>query len=217
MQDILPGPNRQWQQRALLLAKITVFYNLAEGIISVIFGADDGTLALFGFGIDSFVEVISGIGIWHMIWRLQHRFSGNPDRFEQTALAITGTGFYILAVGLFATAAVNLYTGHRPESTFWGIIISVVSIATMWALIHFKIKVGRQLQSDAIMADANCTKTCLLLSFVLLLASAGYELTGIGGLDAIGAIAIAVFSFKEGREAFEKSRGKACNCCKCVH
>ena len=75
----------------------------------------------------------------------------------------------------------------------------------MWALIHFKVKVGKELDSEAILEDANCTKTCLYLSFILLLASAGYELTGIGGIDSIGAILIAVFSFREGRESFEKA------------
>jgi divalent metal cation (Fe/Co/Zn/Cd) transporter len=73
-------------------------------------------------------------------------------------------------------------------------------------------RVGRQLQSDAIIADANCTKTCLYLSFVLLLASAGYAATGIGGLDSLGAVAISVFAFRERREAFEKARGKNCSC-----
>ena len=200
-------------QRAILLAQITVFYNLLEGVVSVIFGMDDETLSLFGFGLDSFVEVVSGIGIWHMVRRMQRHPDDNPDRFEQNALRITGSAFYALAAGLAIMAAVNLYTGHHPETTMWGVVISIISIATMWALIHFKVKVGNQLHSDAIIADAQCTKTCLYLSFVLLLASAGYELTGIGGIDAIGAVALAVFSFREGREAFEKASGKGC-CCK---
>ena len=82
----------------------------------------------------------------------------------------------------------------------------------MWALIYFKVKVGRQLNSDAILEDANCTKACLYLSFTLLLASVGFELTGIGGIDSIGAILIAIFSFREGRESLEKSRGESCHC-----
>jgi len=199
-------------RKALILAYITIFYNVLEGAVSVFFGLEDETLALFGFGIDSFVEVISGIGIWHMIRRLSRHPGDQRDRFEQTALRITGSAFYLLSAGLIATAGINLIQGHRPVTTFWGIIVSLVSIATMWALIHFKVDVGRKLQSDAILADANCTKTCLYLSFFLLLASAGYELTGIGGLDSLGAMAIAIFSFREGREAFGKAKGKSCGC-----
>jgi predicted Co/Zn/Cd cation transporter (cation efflux family) len=199
-------------KRAILLAQITVFYNLLEGLVSVFLGLDDETLSLLGFGIDSFVEVISGIGIWHMVYRMKRDLAGDVDPFERTALLITGGAFYLLSLALIVTAVHNLYYGHRPETTFWGIVISLVSIVTMGLLISFKMRVGRQLQSDAIIADANCTKTCLYLSFVLLLASAGYAATGIGGLDSLGGLAIAVFAFREGREALEKARGKNCAC-----
>jgi len=208
----LPATRAGLLKRALLLARLTVFYNLVEGLVSVFFGLEDETLSLFGFGLDSFVEVISGIGIWHMVRRMQDRTLLDTDAFERNALRITGSAFYLLTIGLIVTAAVDLYQGHRPETTFWGIVIALISIVTMAGLIHFKKKVGRQLHSDAIIADANCTRACLYLSFVLLVASAGYAITGIGGLDSIGAVAIALFAFREGREAFEKARGKSCSC-----
>jgi divalent metal cation (Fe/Co/Zn/Cd) transporter len=205
-------PKVKLYRRALLLAQITVFYNVVEGLVAVFFGVEDETLSLFGFGLDSFVEVLSGIGIWQMVRRIKYNPDANPGPFEKKALRITGTAFCILAVGLVLTAGINLYQGHRPETTFWGIVIAVISIFAMWALIHFKVKVGRQLHSDAILEDASCTKACLYLSFTLLLASAGFELTGIGGIDSLGAILIAIFSFREGRESFEKARGASCLC-----
>jgi len=197
---------------ASILAIVTIAYNILEGLVSVYFGAEDNTLALFGFGLDSFVEVISGIGIWHMIQRIQRQPERDPDRFEITALRITGSAFYLLTVGLMISALLNLYRGHKPETTFWGVVIALISISVMWFLIRYKMKVGRQLQSEAILADANCSRVCLWLSWVLLLTSAGYELTGIGGMDAVGAIIIAVFSFREGRESFEKARGEIHHC-----
>ena len=198
---------------ANILALITIFYNVIEGIVSVFFGFKDETIALFGFGIDSFVEVISGVGIWHMIRRLKQNGNENPDRFEKDALRVTGTAFYILAIGLAVTAILNIYHGHKPETTLWGIIISAISISTMWALIHYKLKIGKELNSQAILTDAACTKVCIQLSLILLLASAGYEFTGIGGLDSIGAILIAWLSFREGRESFQKARGNiVCGC-----
>ncbi|PKL84243.1 MAG: hypothetical protein CVV24_00770 [Ignavibacteriae bacterium HGW-Ignavibacteriae-3] len=196
----------------MTLAVITVLYNIGEGLISVYLGVKDETLSLFGFGVDSFVEVISGIGIWHMLVRIKS--SGEErDEFEKRALRITGTAFYILVAGLIISAIYNFIIGHKPETTFWGIIISLVSILTMSLLIYYKLKTGRALDSRAIIADANCTKTCLYLSIILLAASAGYEITGFGGFDSIGALLIAYFSYKEGREAFEKARtGKHCGC-----
>jgi hypothetical protein len=175
---------------ANVLALITIFYNIMEGLVSVYFGVNDKTLALFGFGLDSFVEVISGMGIWHMINRIRTNVGTNSDSFERQALKITGTAFYSLSVGLVVTALINVYQGHKPETTFWGIVISLVSIFTMCILIHYKVKIGTQLGSQAIIADANCTKACLYLSVILLLSSAGYELTGIGDIDSVGAVFI---------------------------
>jgi divalent metal cation (Fe/Co/Zn/Cd) transporter len=197
---------------AYILALITIFYNVVEGVVSVFLGLQDETLSLFGFGLDSFVEVISGVGVWHMLLRLKQHDYVEPDRFERRALKITGTAFYILTVGLIATAAVNLAQGHQPETTFWGIVIAAISILSMLALVHFKTRVGRDLGSEAIVADAHCTRACLYLSVILLAASAGYEATGIGGMDSAGAMLIAFFAFREGRESFQKAAGKSCSC-----
>ena len=197
---------------ANLLAVVTIAYNIVEGVVSVWFGAADETLSLFGFGVDSFVEVISGIGIWHMVRRIRSNGGASRDEFERRALRITGWAFYVLTVGLILSAVASLVERHRPVSTFWGVVVSLVSIACMWALIRAKTSVGKALHSQAILADAACSRACLYLSLVLLAASAGYELTGIGSLDAIGALLIAWFSFREGREALQKAKGLACCC-----
>ena len=210
----LEPDKRKHYKWASALALITIFYNIAEGLVSVYFGLEDESMSLFGFGLDSFVEVVSGVGIWHMIRRVRRNGGETVDRFEQRALRITGTAFFILTAGLAVTSLVDLYRGHKPENTFWGIIISIVSIISMWALIRAKVKVGTQLNSPAILADAACTRACLQLSVVLLVASAGYKLTHIGGLDSAGALVIGGLCYREGKEAFEKARAGsfACTC-----
>jgi len=203
----------QLYRQAIILAQITVFYNFAEGMISILLGLEDETLSLFGFGLDSFVEVISGIGIWHMVLRQRQNPDSSRDRFERRALQVTGSAFYFLTAILVVTSVVNLIQNHHPETTFWGAVVALVSILTMWLLIHYKMQVGGELGSEAIIADAKCTRACLQLSVVLLISSIGYELTGIGGIDALGSLLIAGLAFREGREAFAKSSGDArCSC-----
>lgn len=210
------GSQDNLYRKAGMLAAFTIVYNIVEGIVSVWFGAADETLALFGFGVDSFVEVISGIGVWHMVMRLRRHGEEKRDSFEQQALRITGSAFYLLAAGLAITAILNIVQRHRPETTVWGIVISLVSISFMWVLIREKTAVGKALNSPAILADAACSKACLYLSVVLLAASAGFELTGIGSMDAAGAAIISWFAWKEGKEAFQKARGGNCGCsCSC--
>jgi divalent metal cation (Fe/Co/Zn/Cd) transporter len=211
-ENFLSDERKSLYKWALFLAMFTVLYNILEGVVSVYFGVKDETLSLLGFGVDSFVEVISGIGIWHMLSRIKALGSEHDD-FEKRALRITGISFYILTAGLIISSILNVITEHKPETTFWGIIISLISIASMSFLIYYKMKVGRALGSHAIIADANCTKTCLYLSIILLAASVGYELSGFGLFDSTGALFIAYFSFTEGREAFEKAKtGKECGC-----
>ena len=197
---------------ALWLAVFTVTYNIVEGLVSIYFGVSDESLTLFGFGADSFIEVMSGIGILAMVLRIRQHPDTPRSQFERTALRITGTSFYLLVVGLAASAIYNLFTAHKPETTLPGLIISVISIAVMWLLVMGKRKVGRALDSQPILSDANCTMVCIYMSLVLLASSVIYELTGFGFIDSIGALGLIYFSYSEGKEAFEKAAGME-DCC----
>jgi divalent metal cation (Fe/Co/Zn/Cd) transporter len=192
--------------KAFLLSVFTIVYNFAEGIISVIMGLGDETLALFGFGIDSFIEVISGAGIMFMILRIRQNPLSVRQKFEINALRITGISFYLLSAGLFAGVVVNIITRHKPETTLWGIIISIISILVMLWLMTAKRRVGKKLDSEPIVCDSNCTKICIYMSVVLLISSLIYELTGFPYSDAIGAAGLIWFSVSEGKEALEKAR-----------
>jgi len=191
--------------KAFQLSLFTIFYNIVEGIISMIVGYENETLSLFGFGADSFIEVMSGVGIAVMIVRIRQNPESSRGKFEITALKITGTAFYLLSAGLVAGIVYNIVNHIKPETTLWGVVISLISIAVMVWLMNSKKRVGKKLDSDPIIADANCTKVCVYMSLVLLAASLIYELTGFAYADAIGAAGLAYFSFSEGREAFEKS------------
>ena len=204
--------NKYWQY-ALWLALFTIFYNFAEGFVSINFGAQDETLTLFGFGVDSFIEVLSGIGILAMVLRIRQNTDAPRSQFERTALRITGTSFYLLAVGLGATSIYNLFTAHKPTTTLPGLIISLTSIAIMWALVMGKRKVGKALNSSPILSDANCTMVCIYMSVVFLASSLIYQFTGFGFVDSLGAVGLIYFSVSEGKEAFEKAAGIEDNCC----
>jgi divalent metal cation (Fe/Co/Zn/Cd) transporter len=198
--------------KAYHLSLFTIFYNILEGIISMILGFEDETLSLFGFGADSIIEVMSGIGIALMIMRIRQNPKSSKSKFENTALKITGTAFFLLSVGLMSGVIFNIVNHLRPKTTLWGLIISIISIAVMLWLMNAKNNVGKKLESDAIIADANCTKVCVYMSLVLLISSLIYELTGFAYADAIGAVGLTYFSITEGKEAFEKAKGKECEC-----
>ena len=160
------------------LAIFTIIYNIVEGLISTYLGFEDESLVLFGFGSDSFIEVISGLGIAHVI-----------------------------------TSIYNIVTGQKPITTFWGVVISIISILVMLILVVWKRKVGQKLDSEPILADANCTMVCVYMSIILLISSGIYELTSISYIDSIGTLGLSYFAFKEGKECFEKANSeKYCAC-----
>jgi divalent metal cation (Fe/Co/Zn/Cd) transporter len=147
-----------------------------------------------------------------MVLRIRSSPETPRSQFERTALRVTGTSFYLLAIGLGLTAIYNLFTGHKPTTTLPGLIISIISIAVMWALVIGKRKVGRALDSSPILADANCTMVCIYMSLVLLASSLIYQLTSFGFIDSIGALGLIYFSYNEGKESFEKAAGME-DCC----
>jgi divalent metal cation (Fe/Co/Zn/Cd) transporter len=203
---------QKFYKRAFWLSLFTILYNIIEGIVSMALGYADETLSLFGFGADSFIEVLSGIGIAIMILRIKQNPDSPKSRFEITALKITGSAFYLLSAGLFAGIILNIIYHHKPETTIWGIIISLVSIAVMVWLMNAKKRIGKKLNSAPIIADANCTKICVYMSIVLLISSLVYEFTGFAYADAIGAAGLIYFSISEGKESFEKAQEKECSC-----
>jgi divalent metal cation (Fe/Co/Zn/Cd) transporter len=205
---------KKWYKIALLLSIFTIFYNIAEGLISTAVGFTDESLTLFGFGVDSFIETISGVGIAAMVIRIGRNPASSKSPFEVTALKITGWSFYALSIGLAVTAIAAIVGNKQPTSTFWGVVIAAISILAMWVLIHYKNKTGAQLNSSAIIADARCNIVCVYMSVTLLASSFLYEVASLPYVDAAGALGLVFFSVKEGRECFGKaaSLNDACGC-----
>ena len=210
----ISAEKRKLYNFALYLSIFTIVYNIAEGLISTIVCFSDESLTLFGFGVDSFIETISGIGIAAMVIRIANNPASHKSRFETTALKITGWAFYVLSGGLLISSVLSVVSGRQPESTFWGVVISLVSIVAMLGLIHYKKKIGTALDSKAIIADAQCNVVCVYMSITLLASSFLYEMFSLPYVDAAGALGLVYFSVKEGKECFEKaeSLNGSCSC-----
>lgn len=196
--------------KAAAFAAFVCIYNIAEGIISVLFGYNDESLTLFGFGLDSFIEVASNMGILYMIKRIRENPLSSKTSFEKTALKITGYCFYALAITLAAGISIAILYEHKPTDTFWGIVVSLASIAVMYYVATSQIKIGKSLNSQPIIADAKCTMVCIYMSIILLISSFVYEITAFAYADSIGAAGLIYFSIKEGKEALGKAKGKEC-------
>jgi len=187
------------QKRALLLSYLTVGYNVLEGIISIFAGALAGSIALIGFGLDSFIESISG-GV--MIWRFSQgeKESEEEERLEKRATRLVAYTFFILGVYVLYESIKKLVITEVPEPSLFGIIIAIVSLIFMPVLFFIKVRTARALNSSSLMADAKETLACALLSVALLFGLGLNYLAGIWQADPIAGLFVVAFLIKEGYE-----------------
>lgn len=195
-----PASKEPLYRRALQFEYFTVSYNLAEGVISVLAGVLTGSVALFGFGLDSFVETMSGSV---MVWRL--RKHGRITRAEEHAVearatVLVGITFFVLAGYVFYEAGEKLWHQVRPEPNWAGMAIAVLSIAVMIPLYRAKYRIGRSIGSQSLVADAKETLACVVLSFVLLVGVGTNYFFGVWWTDPVAAVVIALYLVKEGWE-----------------
>jgi len=192
-------------RKGLTLEYFTVVYNLAEAVVSLIFGKIANSIALIGFGLDSIMESLSGMVL---IWRLQKHgkiTEEEEERIERKAMKFVAVTFFILGFYVLYQSLRKLIVKDIPEPSLPGIIIALVSIIVMPLLSYQKMKTGRQIQSQALVADAKETFACALLSIALLLGLGLNYAFGFWQADAVAGLLIVIFLFKEGLESWEEA------------
>ena len=189
--------------RGLRLEYLTVGWNIAEGVIAVGAGVAAGSIALIAFGVDSFVETISG-GV--LIWRLSAEARGHLDeeaveQVEHRAERLVGVAFLILAAYVGFEAVRSLVASEEPRSSPVGIALTALSILVMLWLARAKRATGEALDSRAMVADAQQTFACWYLSVITLAGLALNALFGWWWADPVAALGIVVLLMREGLEA----------------
>ena len=192
-------------RRGLRLEYFTVGYNALEAAASIGFGLLAGSIALVGFGLDSIVESLSG-GV--LIWRLrQHgRCSAEEEeRIEKRAVRFVAVTFFVLGLYVLYESVTKLAFREVPEASLPGIIIAAASLVVMPLLARQKVRVGRAIGSQALLADAKETLACAWLSVALLLGLGANYLFGFWQADPIVGFIIVFFLLREGWEAWRES------------
>ena len=192
---------RRLGRRAQLLAAASVAYNLVEAVIAITAGLVAGSVALVGFGLDSVVEVSSGLII---LWQFRHPL---PEARERRALRLMAVSFFALAAYVAFESVRTLVTGHDPESSPVGIGLATVSLMVMPFLSWAQRRTGRALGSHAVVADSTQTLLCTYLSAVLLVGLVVNATLGWSWADPLAGLVIAAVAVKEGRDAW---KGHAC-------
>lgn len=183
----------------------TIAWNSVEGLVAVAAGALAGSISLIGFGIDSFIEVISGSVL---LWRMSvdadiHR----RERNEKLSLRIVGVCFLGLAVYVGYESLSDILMRKAPKHSLPGIVLACVSLVVMPLLSRAKKKVGDELGSAAMRADAKQTDFCVYLSAILLAGLLLNITMGWWWADPVAALVMVPIIAKEG---IDGTRAKGC-------
>lgn len=188
-------------RRARCLAGASVAYNVVEGVVAIAAGAAAGSVALVGFGLDSMVEVSSGLVI---VWQFSHRV---PQAREQRALRVLAIAFFALAAYVGAESVRALVNGSQPGPSAVGVALAIASLVVMPVLSWAQRRTGRALGSRAVVADGTQTLLCTYLSAVLLVGLVLNSTLGWSWADPVAGLVIAAVAAREGVQAW---RGDAC-------
>ncbi len=197
----VPAADRaRWRRTALTLAWATIAWNSLEAIIAIASGAEAGSIALVGFGLNSIVEVGSAIVV---VWQ----FSGADAEREQRALKLIAGSFFVFAAYVAGQAIWDLLARSEPAESVPGIVLAALSLVVMPVLAMSKRRVGRRMSSLTVVADSGQTMLCSYLSAILLVGLVANATLGWWWADPIAALVIAGLAVREGREAW---RGEVC-------
>jgi len=189
--------------RALRLEYLTVGWNAIEGIVAIAAALAAGSVALLGFGIDSFVESASGsVLIWRLVAERRATDTERIEHVERRAQRLVAASLALLAAYIAWDSITSILAGERPEPSLVGIVLAAVSLVVMWWLAREKRRVGIALGSRAMTADAFQTDACFWLSLFLLVGIGAKALFGFWWADPLAALGMTVFIAREAVEAW---------------
>jgi len=181
---------------------VTIAYNVGEGSIAVGAGVLAGSIALAGFGFDSWIEVAAATVVLSRL-RAEVRGGEVDEAKQRRALRFIAITFFALAAYLLVEGVRDLVAGDRPQISVIGIALTATSIVVMPLLARAKRKVGEKIGSRLVLADAAETRLCAWLSLSTFAGLAGYAIAGWTWIDPVAGFAIAAFALMEGKEAWQ--------------
>ena len=192
-------------KRGIFLTSFLAAYNILEGIASILFGAMAGSIALTAFGLDSVVEVFTNSIVIYHLRQHERRTKEIEEKAEKRIVKIIAVTFFVLAAYVLYESVTKLIFREIPDPSLPGIIIALASVVIMPLFAMQTRKVGKQINSQALIADSSETMACMFLSVALLLGLGMNYLFGFWQADPIVGLIIVAFLIKEGWENWQES------------
>ena len=198
------------RKRALNISYFSVIYHILEGLASVLAGASAGSIALLGFGLDSFVESLSGFIVIGRLQKHGNLSKQEEEKMEKRALKLIAYTFFVLAIYVFYESVKRLYLYQIPKPSLLGIIIAIISLIVMPILFFMKRKTGKLIKSHSLVADSKQQLACIMLSVALLVGLGLNYFFGFWQADPLIGLAVFIYLVNEGVATLKEE--KVCGC-----
>jgi divalent metal cation (Fe/Co/Zn/Cd) transporter len=194
-------------RRGMAYQWLTIGHGLLETAVALGAGVAAGSIVLFGFGLDSLIEVCSAFIV---IWRLmvQHN-AAKRSVVDSYGVRFVGVGFVVLATYVLYDSCHGLFGHELPHESVPGIVLAAFSVVAMPLLARAKRKLAAEIQSGAMGADSVQSEICGYLSGILLVGLGLNWLFGWWWADPVSALFMVPIIAREGILALQ---GKACGC-----
>jgi divalent metal cation (Fe/Co/Zn/Cd) transporter len=190
-------------RQARLLSWLSLAWMSAEGVVGLVAGVEEASIALIGWALGSVIEGLASIIV---IWR----FTGARTRSETAespARRTVALSFFLLAPYIGAEAVRDLLGHHAASPGVLGMAITASSVVFMPALGMAKRRLGTRLYSGATAAEGLQNLLCAAQGAAVLLGLAATAAWGWHWLDPSIALMLAAWAIREGSTTW---RGDDC-------
>ena len=196
------SPLSDVSRRVLQLQVITLIWMSVEAVVSLVTAWHSHSPALFAFGGDSLIELLSAAVVF---WRF--RFTLNEAR----AARIAGSLLFALAGLVVLTSILNLVGYREAQRSLLGIAILLAAAVVMPWLASRKRKLAVVTLSAALKADAAESALCGYMAWIALAGLMINVIWGKSWADPVAAVVLIPLILREGWEAVHSSRLR-CEC-----
>lgn len=178
-----------------------MLYNVIEAGIAIWAGAEAGSIALLGFGLDSLIEIAAAaVLLWRLLLEVVTREPESIERAERRVHRFVGATLLALAIYILVESVLTLTRAERPHESVVGIVLAATSLVVMPTISWAKLRVAARLASKALQAEAKETLACAYLSFALLVGLLLNATLGWWWADPAVALAMIPWLVREGIE-----------------
>lgn len=189
-------------QQAIRLEYLSLGWMSIEFIVALITGIQAHSVLLVAFGLDSCLEIISGLVLlWRLTLEKRQQINVNIDMIERRVTHFVGWILILLAIYIVVTSGYNLWTHYGAENSFGGLLISAASLVLMPILALRKVKLGKAIHSPALKEDGMCNVVCAYMALTVLLGVLLTMLFGWWWLTPVAALLLVYFILREGLES----------------